>query len=213
MSESDVASRESENAPTSDSPLATRDLVLLDAMPHAALVEFAAEYFFRQTSWIVWLHHATSIATLAVLIAAATGAGLRTFAWQFALAFVAFPPIIIPLHELLHALAYRLSGARDIRWSYILRYLAVYVLAHRFVASRGVFVFVALAPTVVINAMLIAAAIAWPSWSVFFLTSLLLHIAGTSGDWAMLNYYWLHRDRVIYTYDDADTGMSYFYAA
>jgi hypothetical protein len=43
------------------------------------------------------------------------------------------------------------------------------------------------------------------------LAALGLHTAGTSGDWALLNYLWLHRERRILTYDDAELGETYFF--
>jgi hypothetical protein len=102
-------------------------------------------------------------------------------------------------------------GARDIRWDYSPRMLAVWVIAHRFVANARAFTFVALAPFVLINAALIAGAIVWPAFAVFLLFVLLWHLHGSSGDWALLNFVWLHRDRGFWTWDDADAGRSWFY--
>ena len=41
---------------------------------------------------------------------------------------------------------------------------------------------------------------------------LLLHIAGTNGDFAKLNYLWLNRHQEIFTFDDATENKTYFYA-
>ena len=88
---------------------------------------------------------------------------------------------------------------------------AVWVIAHRFVVGRGAFVFVALAPFVVINAVLVAGAIAFPAHAVLLLFVLLWHLHGCAGDWSLLNFVWLHRRRGFLTYDDAEAGKSYFY--
>jgi hypothetical protein len=32
-----------------------------------------------------------------------------------------------------------------------------------------------------------------------------------AGDFALLNFYWLNRHKNIYTWDDADQKMAYFY--
>jgi hypothetical protein len=135
-----------------------------------------------------------SLATLTAIIFVALDehrSFLRSLG-DFGLAFVALFVVILPLHELLHAAAYRLVGARDIRWDYSMRMLAVWVIAHRFVAGTRAFLMVAFAPFVVLNAALIAGAIAFPKIAVLLLFVLLWHIHGTAGDWALLNFVWLH---------------------
>lgn len=70
---------------------------------------------------------------------------------------------------------------------------------------------VALAPFVAITIVLAGVALAFPSLRPITLGALLLHTGGTSGDWALLNFMRLHRGGEVYTYDDAETGTSYFY--
>lgn len=182
-------------------------------MTHHSLAEFVIEYFLRRTSWLTWLHHLMSLATLAAIIVAArlTHRSLVASLGDFALAFVALFVIILPLHELLHAAAYRLVGARDVRWDYSLRMAAVWVIAHRFVATTRPFVVVALAPFVVLNAALIAGAMVFPRLAVFLLSLMLWHLHGAIGDWSLINFIWLHRRRGFWTYDNAVTGKSYFF--
>jgi hypothetical protein len=186
-----------------------RDHVLLAEMTHQSLAEFVIEYFLKRTSWLTRLHHLMSLATVIAIIAIADS-WMRALA-GFAFAFLALFLIVLPVHELLHALAYRLAGARDIRWDYSWRMAAVWVIAHRFVATAKPFIAVALAPFVVINAALIAGAIAFPPLAVFLLFLLLWHLHGSIGDWSLLNFIWLHRRRGFWTYDDAVTGKSYFF--
>ena len=183
------------------------DFELLRAIRHEELIDFAIEYFFRRPSWLTRFHHALSIATLAAIFA--TASGFLSALHDFMEATVAVTIIVLPRHDALHAAAYWLAGARDIRWGFIPRMLAAYVVAENFVASRAVFVFVALTPFVVINTALVVLAIVWPKWAVFFLWVLLWHVAGASGDWALLNFYWLERRREIFTFDEG--GTSYFY--
>lgn len=185
---------------------------LLDELRYDDLLPFAARYFFERTSWITWLHHTLSLIALAALIATAIARDISFLRalLEIVAGTVSMFVIALPIHEALHAVAYRVTGAREIRWKVLWRYLAAYVVAERFVAGRGVFFFVALAPFVVITPLLIALAMTSLSWPVFWLAVLLWHTAGVSGDWALMNYYWLHRDREIYTYDDQ--GKSYFFA-
>lgn len=185
---------------------------LLDELHYDDLITFAARYFFEKTSWITRLHHLLSLIALAAVIAAAI---MHDITWmaalaQFAAGFLVMFTVVLPLHEGLHALAYRMAGAREIRWKMLWRYLAAYVVAERFVAGRGVFFVVALAPFVVITPLAIVLGLLFPGWSVLWLTVLLWHTAGVSGDWALMNYYWHHRDRELYTWDEG--GRSFFYA-
>ncbi|MGZ5434104.1 MAG: DUF3267 domain-containing protein [Thermoanaerobaculia bacterium] len=186
---------------------------LLAELTHAELAEFVLHYFFRRRSWLTWAHHGMSAATVATIVFVAIGEG-RSFLrclGDFGLAFVALFVAILPLHELLHAAGYRLVGAREIRWDYSVRMLAVWVIAHRFVAERRAFLVVALAPFLVLNAALIASAFAFPQLAVPLLFVLLWHLHGSIGDWALLNFVWLHRARGFWTYDDAAAGKSYFF--
>ncbi|HEX7830141.1 MAG TPA: DUF3267 domain-containing protein [Thermoanaerobaculia bacterium] len=193
--------------------LATGGYTLLGVLTHASLGKFVVEYFLRRTSWLTRAHHLMSLTTIVAIVLVALR---QERSWLYCLesfgaALVVLFVIVLPIHELVHAIAYRLVGARDVRWDYSARMLAVWVVAHRFVADARAFAFVALAPFVIINAALIIAALIWPSIAVFLLFVLLWHLHGASGDWALLNFMWLHRADGFWTYDDADAGRSWFY--
>lgn len=193
--------------------LAEPGYALLAEMTHTSLAEFVVEYFLRRPTWLTRAHHAMTVATIAAVVwtALATDRSLKGCALDFVLAFVALVVIILPLHELLHAVAYRLAGARDIRWDYSMKMLAVWVIAHRFVATARPFVIVALLPFVVLNTMLVVMAVAVPQIAVFLLFVLLWHLHGSIGDWSLLNFIWIHRRRGFWTFDDAEAGKSYFF--
>ena len=193
--------------------LSSSDYVLLGEMTHQTLADFVIDYFLRRTSWLTRAHHAMSLATLVAAIAVAVmqNRGVLRTLGDFVVALAALFVVILPLHEALHAAGYRLVGARDIRWDYSPRLMAVWVIAHRFVAGTREFAFVALAPFVVLNVALIAGAILFPSHAVLLLFVLLLHLHGCAGDWSLLNFVWLHRERGFWTFDDAESGKSYFF--
>lgn len=183
-------------------------------LKHKEIALFAAEWFWRRPSNFVRVHHALSLLTLAavVVVSFATWRGLSSWLASLGVAFVAFLVVVLPFHEALHAVAYRAVGARSLRWSWAARGLAVYVLAHRQVVAQRDFVIVAMAPFAVINTLLVVAAALWPEYAVAILLLLLLHIGGTAGDWALLNFLRPHRGRDVFTYDDGDTGETYFFA-
>jgi len=193
--------------------LSGTEYALVAEMTHASLAEFVVEYFIRRTSWLTGLHHLMTLVTVAaiVVLALAQDRTLLACLRDFGLALAALFLVILPVHEALHAVAYRLAGARDIRWDYSWRMAAVWVTAHRFVVTTRPFVFVALAPFVVINAALLVAAVMLPQYAIFLLFVLLWHLHGAIGDWSLLNFIWLQRERGFWTFDDADAGKSYFF--
>lgn len=128
--------------------------------------------------------------------------------------FVAIPLLMIPVHEVLHLIPFRLAGARDIRLGADLRQGIFYVTAHRFVAGTRLFVLVALAPFVTITAGILVAIAFCPVWWKWALSiSLMVHTTMCAGDAALLGYMTGFRNRRVYTWDDADRREAYFYVS
>jgi hypothetical protein len=129
-----------------------------------------------------------------------------------ALGMVIFPILLIPLHELLHIIPYFISGARRIRVGMDLKQYLFYVTAHRHVASPLQFRIVALIPFLLISLTLLFLILFVPGlwkWSLSLL--LFVHATMCAGDFALLNFYFMKRNKKIYTWDDADEKMAYFY--
>ena len=187
--------------------------VLLTTLPHKAAAPFVAEYYQRSRTPFVFAHYALSAAVLIAWILSALSGGLsaESFIITAGLA-VAGSIVLVPLHEAIHGLAYRLLGARDVRFALSLRKLYAYAIANQFVVDSREFVFVALLPLALVSVCLVLAAAALEPYRVFCLGLLFFHMAGTSGDWASVNYLRLHRAQAVYAYDDAGRRESYFYA-
>jgi hypothetical protein len=125
---------------------------------------------------------------------------------------IILPVLIIPIHELLHILPYWLSGARRIRVGMDLKQFLFYVTAHRYVASPAQFKIVAYVPFIVISVAATLLIIFMPGlwkWSISLF--LFVHTTMCAGDFALLNFYHINRGKKIYTWDDADQKMAYFY--
>jgi glucan phosphoethanolaminetransferase (alkaline phosphatase superfamily) len=87
-----------------------------------------------------------------------------------------------------------------------------YVTAHKHVATSGQFKVVALVPFILVTLVLLFLILFLPGlwkWSLSLLLS--VHATMCAGDFALLNFYWLNRRKKIYTWDDADEKMAYFY--
>ena len=123
-----------------------------------------------------------------------------------------FPILVIPIHELLHILPYWLSGARRIRIGMDLKQFIFYVTAHRYAASAAQFKTVAWVPFLIISLSSSILIILLPGlWKWSLSLFLFVHSTMCAGDFALLNFYWINRDKKIYTWDDADQKMAYFY--
>ena len=124
------------------------------------------------------------------------------------------PLLIVPLHELLHLIPFRLAGARDIRVGADLRQGIVYVTAHRFVAGLKLFAVVAITPFMTVTASMVAVIFFVPPWWQWVLTlTMLAHTTMCAGDAVLLGHMGQFRGREVYTWDDADRKEAYFYAS
>ena len=135
---------------------------------------------------------------------------IRIF-WQIAAGIVAGSLLVIPPHELLHGLAYRILGARTIKFGVDLQQFIFYVTADRFPISRGELGFLAMTPFVLINlGVIIPTVVLVPRILLFSASLLLSHNIMCIGDFAIFNYA-LRQNGNLYTFDDTGKKKSYFY--
>ena len=121
---------------------------------------------------------------------------------------------LIVIHELLHALAYLLTGARRISFGVIPKKFIFYALADRQVIAKRPFHIVALAPFVVVKLICFIGVIEFYNDQLmyFFLSVMCLHSLFCAGDIAMLAFYRIHKGKEIYNFDNKSEGKTYFYS-
>ncbi len=121
--------------------------------------------------------------------------------------------VLIILHEMFHAIAYWLTGARKLKAGAIWKKFIFYVVADRQVIDSRSFLFIAYAPFIVVKMVCIALAIYfWSSPNVYFFLSIMcIHSLFCAGDIAMLAFYKQHSDKEIYNFDDLSSGKTSFY--
>ena len=121
---------------------------------------------------------------------------------------------LIVIHELLHALAYLLTGARKISFGVIPKKFIFYALADRQVITKRAFHIVALAPFVVVKLICFIGVIEFYNDQLmyFFLSVMCLHSLFCAGDIAMLAFYNIHKGKEIYNFDNKSEGKTYFYS-
>jgi hypothetical protein len=130
----------------------------------------------------------------------------QTFAGIFTGSF-----LIIPVHELFHGIAYRILGARKIRFGADMQQLVFYVTADRYPVSGSELYFLALLPFVAINLIAIMVFILWvPQFILFGSFMLLCHNIMCIGDYAIVNYVY-HQAGKVFSYDVVNERKSYFF--
>lgn len=190
--------------------------ILLDKMDHRDLVPFVKLYLNKRTwsSAMYYLSMFTSFAILLICFGKFYSSGMINL--PKGLAHVSLGVVcsllLIPFHELLHAFAYKLQGAKQTSYDMNLRKFYFLAIADKFVASRREFQIVALFPFVVISlALLFSALIAGETWKITLLTTLTIHSMFCSGDFALLSYFEVNRGLHVVTYDDKEHKISFFY--
>jgi hypothetical protein len=196
--------------------LTNNGYVLIDELGHKELIPFVKTYLKKRTPISLFY------TAINVLIAAAIlfwfwycyntegfffGNGLSHLSYGFAIAFG-----LIPLHEYIHVLAYKSQGAPNTSYDANLKKFYFMAIADKFVANKKEFRIVALAPFVVVSAIiLILLLFSNQLWTFTLLGILLTHTAFSSGDFGLLSYFDFHKDKNVVTYDDKENGISFFY--
>ena len=136
---------------------------------------------------------------------------LREFMLYFFSGLIGGSFLVIPLHELFHAIAYKLAGAPSITFGMDLRQMIFYVTADRYVTGRKKFYFVALAPFVSINLVIIFLLVQYPGTEnlVAGICFLLFHNIMCIGDFAMISFFYHHREKELCTFDIVENKQSY----
>ncbi|MCX6301775.1 MAG: DUF3267 domain-containing protein [Bacteroidia bacterium] len=179
------------------------------------LIDFVLDYLRRKSGLMIFFWSVCIIffgIALTIRIDILGYYPLKNILLHSMLGLVIFPILIIPLHEVLHIIPFFLAGAKDIRVGMNLKQYIFYVTAHRHVATSGQFKVVALIPFILVTLVLLFLILFLPGlwkWSLSVL--LFVHTTMCAGDFALLNFYWLNRRKKIYTWDDADEKMAYFY--
>jgi hypothetical protein len=121
--------------------------------------------------------------------------------------------LLIVLHELAHALAYKFMGTGKITFGAIWRKFIFYAAADQQVVDYSSFKVVALAPFVAVKILCISLAVFF--WTTplayFFISVMCVHSLFCAGDIAMLAFYKLHPDKEIYNFDDLSQKNTFFY--
>jgi hypothetical protein len=196
--------------------LAENNYQLADSMNHSELIPFVKEYI-SKGNWSSSAYYTAMIVPLLLLLFFSIRfhiklhLGIGTAIVCFLIG-VGISYALIPLHELIHVIAYKLVGARNTSYAMNIRKFYFLAIADKFVANKKEFRFVALAPFTLINSCLVIGLIfTSPFWTLVLLTILMVHSVFCSGDFALLSYFEFNKQKTVVTYDDKENKVSYFY--
>lgn len=184
-------------------------------LPNNNMVPFIFDYIKKRTPIITITLSVLLLSVIPMVLTRISLAGVMPWHEVFKYSIAGF--LIIPLllalpHELLHIIPYFFSGARDIRIGANWRDAYFYVTAHNHPVGRRWFLVIALTPAVVVTAVIICLLfMAPPPWQWSLACSLFTHLTMCAGDLALVNYYYINRDKRIVTWDDTEMGEAYFY--
>jgi len=122
--------------------------------------------------------------------------------------------VLIIMHELIHALAYRYVGARNLSFGMNIRKFMFYVQADKQVLNYKQFKIVALAPVVTVAILSILGMIIFYNHAAFyfFIPILAFHSVFCGGDFGLLCIFANRSDKEILTFNVKSEEKTYFYA-
>lgn len=188
---------------------------VLAKMDHADLIPFVKLYIAKKNKVTLFYigFNIFVIAFIGYLFGYHLASGSLPFTTQFLYfcngILLAF--LFLPIHELIHAGAYRLVGAKHTSIEAHWKKFVFLALADRFVANRREFTLVAVAPFVVLTLVAVALMVVLPTpWWFALSSAILAHTAMCSGDFGLLSFFHEHKHLDVVTYDDVPHRTSYF---
>ena len=190
---------------------------LIRILRHDEVIHFVMEQV-RKLRWPMLLFYmVTTILIIMILLFSFGNIAYNYISWgsfwqYLALGIITGMLVVIPFHELLHGLAYRLAGAEKVKYGADMKQLLFYASAPGFVTAREAFYLVAFSPFVLLN-LVFTSGIIWgpPGISWGSLVALFVHTTMCIGDFAMVNFFAAYPEDKVFTYDEDKTGKSFFY--
>ena len=192
---------------------------LVARLKHTEIKNFVLEQIAETTSKIVrfyMFYQLLMVLTGMFFLARAIVFVFRNYYEPFviSLAAVVFSfSFLIVVHEGLHGVALKLSGAPKVSFGGFFRKFIFYAEADRYVMNRKQFAFVALTPLIVVKVITLLGIFYFWNQPVFyfFLIVMSAHSLFCAGDIGLLSVFHNDPENEIFTFDVKDEKTSYFY--
>ena len=121
--------------------------------------------------------------------------------------------VLIVIHEFLHGIAIKLTGAQKVNYGAYLRKFIFYAEADRHVLNKKQFAFIALTPLVAIKVITLIACIVLFGSPLFYSIAFIMcaHSFFCAGDIGLLSIFYKNKKDEIYTFDVKAEKKSYFF--
>ena len=191
--------------------------VFLDEIRYDDIIDFAGKYIRKRTRSITFYY--LCLLGMFLLVIGALIFGMiyhnREFGGimkQYLYGLIISFSVIIPVHEMIHGSVYFFLGARKIRFGAEFKQFAFYAVADEFVTNKTGFYLLAIGPFLTISLLSLAGFIFVPGIASYtYISIIFFHATMCVGDFALMSYYDMHRDKDIYSFDDIKNRISYFY--
>jgi hypothetical protein len=191
--------------------------ILIDSLKHKELIPFLKEKNKLKTGFFMYFYFLSLIISVFFVsyyftISLLTGnlEILKSFICVFL--GILFSILFIPIHELLHAFAYKLLGAKNISYYIKIKKFYFAVVSDKHIVNFNQFIFIALSPFLfVIFSSLILFLFSNTYISFTVIVFVTIHNLFCSGDFSLLNFMEINKDKGIITYDDKEKQETYFY--
>lgn len=191
--------------------LANSEFKLLNAYGPEEVKPFI-QSFLKKWTKSTKFYMATSILTLVIILVAIILSKQSGFALLYLLLGFFFAICLIPFHEILHLLGYKILGAEKTSIKSNFKKFYFIAVADKFVANRTEFQIVVLTPFVFITILLLILLVIVPSlWLFSVLGTLFIHTIICSGDFALLSFLEYNSTKEIITFTDKEKETIYFY--
>jgi hypothetical protein len=203
------------NKPLKPETLEAEGYSLFNSFPHQELVAFILPFTKKKNKYM-HIYNAGMILPMLVFFGTfgyilGSGEGIKQHLEGIGF-YIGAVVLLIPVHELIHGIAYKWVGAPKVSYGVLWKQLAFFAQADDYVVNFREFRIVALAPFIVISsALIIAMFLSDMDGLLGFSLMLGLHNGVCAGDFALLSFFHENRDKEIVTYDDASEGKTYFY--
>lgn len=188
---------------------------LKDKLTHSELHKFLNEKLKLGKKWFFYFYMILLISPLGIISYTMTKnlitkelSVINCLIYSFLGVLIAI--IFIPIHELIHYIAYKISGAKSVSFFSNFKKFYFATIADKFVTNLSEFTFIALLPfTVVLVGTLISFPFLTLEFQITSLIFLFIHNIFCSGDFTLLNF--MASNKGMVTYDVKEKSETYFF--
>jgi hypothetical protein len=121
--------------------------------------------------------------------------------------------LLIVIHELLHGIALKITGAKKVNYGGYLKKFIFYAEADQFVINKKQFSFIALTPLIAVKLITLVGVVLFYNQPIFFflIFTMSIHSLFCAGDIGLLSIFSNYKNSEIFTYDLNAEKKSFYY--